>query len=128
MENIVFSFLMTTLAGFSTLLGIIPCYLNKTRESIISKSLAFSAGVMLMISLSSLIPESISLLSLKYSYIFIFIIVFIFVVLGILFSSFIDQKIEERFTSNKLYKLGLISIIALCLHNIPEDCSCYVSQ
>ena len=56
MENIVFSFLMTTLAGFSTLLGIIPCYLNKTRESIISKSLAFSAGVMLMISLSSLIP------------------------------------------------------------------------
>ena len=94
MENIVFSFLMTTLAGFSTLLGIIPCYLNKTRESIISKSLAFSAGVMLMISLSSLIPESVSLLSLKYSYIFIFIIVFIFVVLGILFSSFIDQKIE----------------------------------
>ena len=123
MENIVFSFLMTTLAGFSTLLGIIPCYLNKTRESIISKSLAFSAGVMLMISLSSLIPESVSLLSLKYSYIFIFIIVFIFVVLGILFSSFIDQKIEERFTSNKLYKLGLISIIALCLHNIPEGIS-----
>ena len=127
MENIVFSFLMTTLAGFSTLLGIIPCYLNKTRESIISKSLAFSAGVMLMISLSSLIPESVSLLSLKYSYIFIFIIVFIFVVLGILFSSFIDQKIEERFTSNKLYKLGLISIIALCLHNIPEGITTFIS-
>ena len=48
-------------------------------------------SVMLMISLSSLIPESISLLSLKYSYIFIFIIVFIFVVLGILFSSFIPR-------------------------------------
>lgn len=127
MENIVFSFLMTTLAGFSTLLGIIPCYLNKTRESIISKSLAFSAGVMLMISLSSLIPESVSLLSLKYSYIFIFIIVFIFVVLGILFSSFIDQKIEERFTSNKLYKLGLISIIALFLHNIPEGITTFIS-
>lgn len=127
MENIVFSFLVTTLAGFSTLLGIIPCYLNKTRESVISKSLAFSAGVMLMISLSSLIPESVSLLSFKYSYIFIFIIVFIFVVLGILFSSFIDQKIEERFTSNKLYKLGLISIIALCLHNIPEGITTFIS-
>ena len=37
MENIVFSFLMTTLAGFSTLLGIIPCYLNKTRDNAIEK-------------------------------------------------------------------------------------------
>lgn len=126
MEKITFSFLITILAGFSTLFGIIPCYLNKTRESIISKSLAFSSGVMLTISLFSLIPESIELLA-KYNYIFIFLIVFIFVVIGILFSSFIDQKIENMFTNNKLYKLGLISVIALALHNIPEGITTFLS-
>ena len=80
MNRILFSFFITTLAGFMTMLGIIPCYLNKSRESIISKSLAFSAGVMLTISLSSLIPESVSLLSFKYRSFFIFLIVFVFVV------------------------------------------------
>jgi len=57
MNRIIFSFLITTLAGLATLLGIIPCYLHKSRESIISKSLAFSAGVMITISLTSLIPQ-----------------------------------------------------------------------
>ena len=123
MNRILFSFFITTLAGFMTMLGIIPCYLNKSRESIISKSLAFSAGVMLTISLSSLIPESVSLLSFKYRSFFIFLIVFVFVVLGIIFSNSIDKKIDEHFSNNNLYKLGLISVIALALHNIPESIS-----
>ena len=120
MNRIIFSFLITTLAGLATLLGIIPCYLHKSRESIISKSLAFSAGVMITISLTSLIPESVSLLYFDYTKVFVFLIVFIFVVLGIMFSSSIDQKIDEHFSNNNLYKLGLISVIALALHNIPE--------
>lgn len=127
MNRILFSFLITTLAGFMTLLGIIPCYLNKSRESIISKSLAFSAGVMLTISLSSLIPESVSLLSFKYRSFFIFLIVFVFVVLGIIFSNSIDKKIDEHFSNNNLYKLGLISVIALALHNIPEGVTTFIS-
>ena len=127
MNRILFSFFITTLAGFMTMLGIIPCYLNKSRESIISKSLAFSAGVMLTISLSSLIPESVSLLSFKYRSFFIFLIVFVFVVLGIIFSSSIDKKIDEHFSNNNLYKLGLISVIALALHNIPEGVTTFIS-
>ena len=122
-----FSFLITTLAGFATLLGVIPCYLNKSRESIISKSLAFSAGVMITISLTSLIPESVFLLYSKYTNIFIFLIVFIFVALGIIFSSSVDKKLEENFSTNKLYKLGLISVIALALHNIPEGITTFIS-
>lgn len=127
MNKIMFSFLITTLAGFATLLGVIPCYLNKSRENIISKSLAFSAGVMITISLTSLIPESVFLLYSKYTNIFIFLIVFIFVVLGIIFSSFVDKKLEENFSTNKLYKLGLISVIALALHNIPEGITTFIS-
>ena len=127
MNRILFSFFITTLAGFMTMLGIIPCYLNKSRESIVSKSLAFSAGVMLTISLSSLIPESVSLLSFKYRSFFIFLIVFVFVVLGIIFSNSIDKKIDEHFSNNNLYKLGLISVIALALHNIPEGVTTFIS-
>lgn len=127
MNKIIFSFLITTLAGLATLLGIIPCYLNKSRESIISKSLAFSAGVMITISLTSLIPEAVSLTYFNYTKIFVFLIVFIFVVLGIIFSSSIDKKIEENFSNNNLYKLGLISVIALALHNIPEGITTFIS-
>lgn len=127
MNRIIFSFLITTLAGLATLLGIIPCYLHKSRESIISKSLAFSAGVMITISLTSLIPESVSLLYFDYTKVFVFLIVFIFVVLGIMFSSSIDQKIDEHFSNNNLYKLGLISVIALALHNIPEGITTFIS-
>lgn len=127
MNRVYFSFLITTLAGFATLFGIIPCYLNKARESIISKSLAFSAGVMIAISLTSLIPEAVDLLFFNYTKIFVFLMVFIFVVLGIIFSSSIDKKIDEHFSNNNLYKLGLISVIVLALHNIPEGITTFIS-
>ena len=121
--------MITSFAGFATLLGIIPCYLKKQKKDmIISSSLAFSAGVMLTISLFSLIPESLAFASSIYKPFPCYILVFIFVVLGILFSSFIDKKIDAHFSNNHLYKLGIISIIVLVLHNIPEGITTFLSS
>lgn len=111
------------------MIGIIPIYINKNKEQkIIPVSLAFSSGVMLTISILSLIPESVTLISNYFYNIPSFIITFMFIVLGILFSIYIDKGIEKKITNNNLYKLGIISIIVLMFHNIPEDCSCYVSH
>lgn len=60
MNTIIVSFLITTLAGFATMLGVIPIFFHTRKEKIIPVSLAFSAGVMLCISLLSLIPEAAS--------------------------------------------------------------------
>ena len=129
MNRTILSFLITSFAGFATLIGILPCYLKKQKkDTIISFSLAFSAGIMLTISIISLIPESLSFASSIYKMIPSFLFVFIFVVLGILFSSFIDQKIEKHFSDNHLYKLGIISIIVLVLHNIPEGITTFISS
>ncbi len=128
MNKIAFSFLTTTLAGFSTLFGILPCYFKqKKKETIISFSLAFSSGIMLTISVLSLIPEATSLMTSIYKPIICFLFVFLFIVIGINFSQTIDGKIDKKFQNNPLYKLGIISIIVLMLHNIPEGITTFIS-
>lgn len=128
MNKTIFSFLITFLAGISTIIGVIPCYLNeKYKEKVISFCLAFSSGVMLSISLISLIPEAFILFEDIFTITPLILICLIFIVLGILFSSLIDSKVEECFTKNKLYKLGIISVIVLMLHNIPEGITTFIS-
>lgn len=128
MNDIIFSFLTTSFAGFSTMLGIIPIYLKGTsKEKIISGCLAFSSGVMLTISLNSLIPEGTILLKTYLYSLPCLLISAILIVTGIIFSSIIDKKIEKKITNDNLYKLGIISVIVLMLHNIPEGITTFLS-
>lgn len=128
MNRTIFSFLITFLAGLSTMFGIIPIYMSKKKANqVIASSLAFSSGVMISISVFSLIPEATFLIREKFCLFPTFLFVMIFVVLGILFSLKIDQKVEEKVVNNNLYKLGIISIIVLILHNIPEGITTFIS-
>ena len=124
MNNVTISFLLTFIAGFSTMIGSILIYIKvKKVDKLICGSLAFASGVMTIVSITDLIPESLILLKTNYS-------TFIFMVLGIIISMLMDYYLPTETTSSndKLYKVGLISMLAIILHNIPEDCSCYVSQ
>ena len=116
------AFIITTLAGLSTLLGMIPIIFKiKNKEKIITFALSFSAGVMLTVSILDLIPESLSYLCNDYSKFCSILLTLIFIVLGILFSNFVDKELdEEKKYNNKLYKLGIISMLAIMMHNIPE--------
>ena len=114
MNNIYYSFLITILSGLCTLLGIIPCFIKKIRSNnIICSSLAFSAGIMICICIFSLIPESLYLGYHNY------INSLIFIIIGFIISYVIDKAVELKI-NNKLYKLGIISVIAIVLHNVPE--------
>ena len=128
MNKTLLSFIITTLSGISTTLGIIPCFFKaKNQNKIISSSLSFASGVMLSISLISLIPESSKLLSENFSPTLSFLICSLFIVLGIFISSTIDDKIDKKLSSSKLHKLGIISAIVLMLHNIPEGMTSFIS-
>lgn len=119
MNNIEFAFLVTTVAGLSTMLGIIPIYIKfKDINKIICMALAFASGIMLSVSINSLIPESYNLLKESLTINKVIILMIIFFLIGVLFTSFID-KIFKRF-DNKLYKIGIINMLALMIHNIPE--------
>ena len=123
------SFLITILAGFSKMIGVFPIYFRrKSQDVLIPICLSFAAGVMISISLFSLIPEAIEAVSQSFVLFPAILIVSIFIVIGILFSSVVDQKIEKRFSNNQLYKLGLISVIALMFHNIPEGITTFISS
>lgn len=111
------AFIITFLAGITTIIGMIPTYFDsKYKDTIIKYSLLFSCIVMFIISIFSLIPEAINYIG--FSFINI-ILLFIFINIGIIISSYIDKRLEGM-SSNSLYKLGITSVIALVLHNIPE--------
>lgn len=129
MNSILFPFFLTTFAGLSTMLGVIPIYWSKYKEEkIIPCCLLFAAGVMITISFSSLIPEAFFLIFGMNPWFPSLLWLGIFIVLGILFSSKVSQKIEEKVSSNYLYRLGLISVIALVFHNIPEGITTFLSS
>ena len=128
MNKIILSFIFTFLAGLSTLLGTIFIFLKKDKnKNIIVSSLAFASSVMLTISIYDLIPESILLLKSNNQDIIVIIISFISMIVGIIASMLIDKYLPSNNNDN-LYKVGLISMVAIILHNIPEDCSPYVSH
>lgn len=128
MNTIHLSFLVTFLAGISSVLGIIPCFLkSKKQNSLIAASLAFSSGIMITISLISLIPEAAALMKETFKTFPSFLITAIFILLGIILSTTIDDKVEQKLKANNLYKLGIITTLILIIHNIPEGITTFIS-
>lgn len=129
MNNIGISFLLTILAGLSTMLGTILIFIKINNEDkIIAGSLSFASGVMISVSIFDLVPESISMLSESLSGLGVIIVTFLFIMLGIIISSFIDNKLPSNYNNTPLYKVGIISMIAIILHNIPEGIATFISS
>lgn len=129
MNNITYAFLLCSLAGLSTMLGCIVIFIKNKSNKILIGSLAFAAGVMSTVSITDLIPESVNYLNDYFVAFPKYIIMFIFIIIGIILSMTIDKYLPDNKVHNsKLYRVGIISMLAIILHNIPEDCSCYVSR
>lgn len=128
MNQVMYAFLITTLAGFSTMIGSIIIFKKNKNLNVIITSLAFAAGVMICVSITDLIPESINLLK-EYFYTFpMILIILIFVVVGIITSSTIDKYLPQNKDNNKLYRIGIISMLAIIIHNIPEGIATFMAS
>ena len=115
---------LSLIAGLSTIIGSIFIFFKKDK-SILLNSFAFAAGVMITVSLIDLIPESFSYLSTYYYPFPALLFVLICFVIGVLISSFIDYYIPEN---NPIYKIGIISLIAIIMHNIPEGMATFIAS
>ena len=124
--NISYSFFLTIFAGFSTLIGSLLIFIKfKNIKKVIISSLSFASGVMMSISIFDLFPESIKLFKLNYN-LFISILLFlIFFLLGSLIILFINKKTPKN---NDLYRIGIISMVGIMLHNIPEGILTFISS
>lgn len=116
--NILASFILTSLAGLSTIIGYFIIFIKGNKDKIITFSLSFASGVMLTISIIDLIPSSFNYLS-NYHLLFRLLLIIFFFILGINLSYFISSKVDKE-NSNSLKKVGIISMLAIVLHNIPE--------
>ena len=113
--------ILTFLAGAATLIGIIPIFTKiKNKDYIIASSCAFASGVMICISILDLIPESIRYLNGYFNSFLVIMLCFVFLFLGIIISMVMDSYIDKVSNSGNLFKVGILSMIAIIMHNIPE--------
>ena len=125
MNQNTYSFLLTTLAGLSTLIGFLFLWIKpKEKENLISICLSFAAGVMISISLMELFPEGFLLLHQKYDFTISLLLSLIFANIGVILSKWINTYIK---IDNKLYHLGIVSMIVIALHNLPEGIATYLT-
>lgn len=134
MENIKIAFLLATLAGLSTMLGTIIIFINKKRtNSFIAGALAFASSVMFSLSILDLIPEAIHFFSKTKTPKISFFLCFIFIIIGMAISNILDllmpvEKQNKNIQDKKLYKVGIITMLAIIIHNIPEGIATIISS
>ena len=121
-------FLLCLIAGLSTLLGSLFIYIKGNKNNIIKCALAYASGVMLSVSIFDLIPESIIMLK-NTSKNTSFFMLTIFITIGLTIPLLIDKILPNKLNkTNKLYKLGIFTMIAIIIHNIPEGIATYISS
>ena len=128
MSSTLYAFLLSTVAGISTLIGYLFIYINKGRENVISKALGFASGVMITISIIDLIPNAFLLIIKEYNNKCALLFILMAFFGGIIVSSIVDSKIEKRSKKSlKLYKIGIITMLVIIMHNIPEGIATYIT-
>ncbi len=121
MTNINYAMLLSFLAGLSTMIGTIPIFFKvKNQEKMISASCSFASGIILSISIFDLLPESITYFKMTENIFLTILYAFLSIMLGIILSMILDKYIEINNKQGNLYKIGILSMLVLMFHNIPE--------
>lgn len=125
-------FLVTTIAGLSTVLGSFVIFLKWQEKNInrfITFCLSLSISVMIGLSITELIPESTFIIITNYKLakgVFCCLLTFS---IGISLVLWLNKKMNSSSMKQEdLYKLGILSMLALILHNLPEGIATFMSS
>lgn len=147
-QNVLPAFLLTLFAGLSTGIGSTIAFFSKTTNTkFLSVSMGFSAGVMIYVSFMEILPKSIeSMLENTTEQTGNFLAITGFFG-GMLLIAIIDklvpsfenpheirkvedledqQSIIEYEKRKKLYRMGVMSAVAISLHNFPEGLATFI--
>ncbi len=143
-NNIGLAFSLTMLAGLTTAIGgAIAFVTKKDNLKTLSVGLGFSAGVMIFVSLVDIIPSSEALLKVNFPNLYQWL-VFGGFILGIVVSVLIDYFLpdhvdteellhpdapeeDNHFKHYKLKRAGMLTAIAICVHNFPEGMATFLT-
>lgn len=145
MDNVLFAFMLTLLAGLSTGIGsCIAFFSKKTNMKFLSLTLGFSAGVMIYVSFIEIFPKSLeSLISYAgeergtlLTVISFFGGMFLIAIIDKFIPSYenpheikLVEDLNKGSSTNKtsLYRMGVFSAIAITIHNFPEGLATFIS-
>lgn len=145
MNNIFFALIITLLAGLSTGIGgVIGIFSKKDNKKFLSVSLGFSAGVMIYVSFVEIFQKAkVSLITALGETKGNWITVLAFFA-GMLLIALIDKAIpsednpheicpvddlecKKRLESKKLKRMGILTALAIGIHNFPEGLATFIS-
>ena len=127
-KNSLFPLILSTIAGLSTVIGAVLVFFTKTKNNrFLTFSLGFSAGVMITVSFTDLFPAAQDAITKYHGKIngILWSILFMLVgaLMAFLIDSFIPEEEKDKFPSDdknfSLFRVGLVSTIALMIHNFP---------
>lgn len=129
--KILYPLLLSLMAGLSTILGcifIIFKFKEDHLNKFISFCLSFSLSIMISISIFDLIPTSFWQIVGEYSLKKTIIILLISFIISYIIITFLSSIIDKETKTENLYKLGLLNMIVLILHNLPEGIATFLSS
>lgn len=143
MGNIWLAFGLTLVAGLSTGIGsLIAFFAKKTNTKFLSISLGFSAGVMIYVSMVEIFSKASKMLSdvngekkgVLFAIIAFFTGMFLIGLIDKLIPSeknphevkFVESENEE-IKKNKLKRMGVLTALAVAIHNFPEGLATFVA-
>ena len=141
MNGVIYALILTLIAGAATGIGgALVLFKKKLSSNILAASLGLSAGVMIFISLAELLPEAqneiAAISTLKYGQAYALLAFFI----GMGIIMLIDFLIPEYENpheasglsldghSKSLHRLGLMSALAIAIHNFPEGIATFIGS
>ena len=139
-QNFGIAMLMTLFAGLTTAVGGgIAFMVKKDNLKALSIGLGFSAGVMIFLSFTNILPEAGHLLAVNYPNKYQWMLYCGFIaglVIAILIDFFLPDHIDPDELSDpdapckhhhKIKRAGLLTAIAICVHNFPEGMATFLT-
>lgn len=146
LNDIIFAFGITLLAGLSTGIGsLLAFYTKRTNEKFLSAALGFSAGVMIYVSFIEIFPKALESLEGLYGenlgYIYTTIAFFVGIAVIALIDKFVPEaenphhmrdveemeEVSKKEAENqKLMRTGAFTALAIAIHNFPEGLATFI--
>ncbi len=141
-EHLLFAFLLTLFAGLSTGIGSLIAFFSKrTNRTFLSIALGFSSGVMIYVSFVEIFAKARDALLKEYSEVEATWITVLSFFGGMLLMAVIDRLVpsyenphEPRRLEDladgqdhKLLRMGMLSALAISIHNFPEGLATFIS-
>ncbi|MFO7756723.1 MAG: zinc transporter ZupT [Bacteroidales bacterium] len=143
--NIYLAFGLTLFAGLATAVGgAIAFFAKRTNTTFLSYSLGFSAGVMIYISFTEILPQASLIIGEHFPGEISTWLTFLFFIAGVSLTALIDKIVPSQENPHeirsleqmdnggqchgkRLLRVGVLTAIAIAIHNFPEGIATFMS-